>query len=121
MDLFINSIKQNGKGIIFMLFSAVTAAFGQLCWKFSNGNINLYMILGFCLYAVGAVFMIIAFKFGSFSVLHPMGSINYFFALIFGFFILHEKITFLKVLGVTIIIFGVILIGGGDSSNDTHN
>ena len=58
--------------------------------------------------------MIIAFKFGSLSVLHPMMSIGYVFALIIGYFWLGEAITVTKVVGITSILIGVALMGMGD-------
>ena len=70
--------------------------------------------LSYVLYGIGAVSMIIAFKFGSLSVLHPMMSIGYVFALIIGYFWLGEAITVTKVVGITSILIGVALMGMGD-------
>ena len=58
--------------------------------------------------------MLIAYRFGSLSVLQPMLSLNYVISLILGVSILGEQITLARVMGVLIIIIGVILIGGGD-------
>lgn len=50
--------------------------------------------------------MIIAFKFDSISVLHPMISIGCVFALIIGYFWLGERITITKVIGIVSILIG---------------
>ena len=72
------------------------------------------LFIGFVLYGIGAVSMIIAFKFGSLSVLHPMMSIGYIFALIIGYFWLEEALTITKIVGITSILIGVALMGMGD-------
>ncbi len=111
----INSMRKNKKGILLMMVSALLACFGQLFWKLSvDGGIYL-LLLGFVLYGLGAVVMMVAFRFGSLSVLQPMLSINYVLSIFLAATILNEPITILKVVGVIIIIIGVIFIAGGDS------
>ena len=72
------------------------------------------MVSPFGLYGIGALIMIIAFRFGSLSVLQPMLSLNYVLSMLLAVFILNETITVTKLAGLFIIITGVILIGGGD-------
>ncbi|PEG28505.1 hypothetical protein CQ395_03055 [Clostridium neonatale] len=97
-----------------MLISSICVCVGQLLWKISAEEGILFLIFGFALYGIGAFIMIIAYKFGSLSVLQPMLSLNYVLSIILAHTILKEDITLLKVIGVLIIILGVILIGGGD-------
>lgn len=114
MNQFILSLKKNYKGILIIIAASLLTSIGQLLWKLSNGS-NLSLILfGFICYGLGAVLMIIAFRFGRFSVIHPMISFGYIFAIVFGAIVLKEKVTFMKLLGVSIIMVGVLLIGGGD-------
>jgi drug/metabolite transporter (DMT)-like permease len=111
----IESFRKNKKGILLMLISALCACFGQLLWKLSvDGGIYL-LIAGFLLYGVGAFIMLIAFRFGSLSVLQPMLSINYVLSIFLAATILKEQITMLKVIGVIVIMIGVVFIAGGDS------
>ncbi len=119
----LESISKNKKGIIFILMSAFLLALGQLLWKISIGKssetgINLttlgILIGGFVCYGIGAITMIIAFKYGSMSVLHPMMSVSLFFSIIFGYFVLGEQVTIYKVLGILLIFTGILFIGGGD-------
>lgn len=97
-----------------MLFAAALAAFGQLCWKMSSLYGALIAILGFLLYGVGAVLMILAYRYGSVSVLQPVLSSNYILSILIGHFILGEDININKVAGIFIIILGVAMIAGGD-------
>lgn len=114
MNKLILSFKKNKVGIFIIIFSAICTSIGQYLWKIWEREGVLVLIFGFLLYGIGAIAMIIAFRFGSLSVLHPMMSIGYVFALFIGFFLLDEKITFLKVCGIITILIGVTLIGIGD-------
>lgn len=109
------SLNKNKKGIILILFSSLCTSFGQALWKMFDDQQLLYLFFGFLLYVVGALFMIVAFRFGSLSVLHPLLSIGYLFGLFIGFFLLQEVITYKELIGTLVILCGVLLIGGGDS------
>ncbi|MEW4372620.1 DMT family transporter [Paenibacillus kandeliae] len=109
-----SSLMKNKKGILLILVSALLSALGQAAWKMNESFISLELIIGFILYGLGAVVMIIAFRFGSLSVLQPFLSIGYIIALIIGFFYFKENISVHQVIGIFVIILGVILIGGGD-------
>lgn len=109
------SMKKNLKGIIFVILASICTTVGQLLWKFSNGIEIKYIVGGFALYFLGAILIIIAFKYGSLSVIHPFMSIGYIFALILGKIFLNENIFFNQYFGVALIIIGVMLIGGGDN------
>lgn len=119
MNIIFESWKKNRYGIFLMIVSSVCACFGQLFWKESvmkNGNIPL-LLVGVLVYAIGAVLMIIAYRFGKLSVLQPILSFNYVLSLILGFCVLGEKITFMNSIGVCIIMLGVVLISGGDADD----
>ncbi len=110
----LESFKKNKKGILLMLISSICVCVGQLLWKLSAEQGVLLMLAGFGFYGVGALVMIVAYKFGKLSVLQPMLSLNYVLSIILASIILKEKITLLKCIGVLIIIAGVVLIAGGD-------
>lgn len=109
------SFEKNKKGIVLMLTAAVLACVGQLMWKLSVDGGILFLLSGFVLYGLGAVVMLIAYRYGSVSVLQPMMSTNYVLSAVLGFFVLQEKLSALKVIGIIIITCGVVLIGGGDA------
>lgn len=105
-------MKTSSLGIVLMLVAALSTATGQLFWKLSNGLFDWELWLGFFLYGCGAVFMTVAFRFGRLSVLHPLLTVGYVFAIIFGSLFLGEEITRNILLGTTFIFIGVLLIGG---------
>lgn len=110
----LESLKKNKKGILLMLISSICVCIGQLLWKLSNERGIECLIIGFVFYGIGAMVMILAYKFGSLSVLQPMLSLNYIISIILAKSVLNESITLLKVIGILTIMVGVILIGGGD-------
>lgn len=98
------------KGISLMLFSSICVCIGQLFWKLSNGNNYVYLLFGFLLYGIGSVTMILAYKHGEVSKLQPILAINYVLATFFGFYVFDEAITWNKIVGIIVIIFGVLCI-----------
>ena len=110
----LESFQKNKKGILLMLVSSICVCVGQLSWKLSAAQGIIVMLAGFCFYGVGALVMIIAYKYGKLSVLQPMLSLNYVLSIFLAAAVLKEQITLLKSIGVLIIIAGVILIAGGD-------
>lgn len=110
-----NSFSKNWKGCVLMLFSACLVAFGQYMWKlYMNEMYFIFLILGFCLYGLGALFMIIAYKFGSLSVLQPILSLSYVLGIALGYFFLGEVVTLQDVSGVLTIVIGIVFIVAGD-------
>ena len=110
----IESFRLNKKGILLMLISSICVCFGQLLWKLSAEQGIFVMLIGFCFYGIGALVMLVAYKFGSLSVLQPMLSLNYVLSIILAALILKEEITIIKCIGVLVIIAGVVMIAGGD-------
>lgn len=111
----LQSLQKNRIGILLMLCSSVCVCFGQLLWKLGAGNSVLMLCVGFALYGVGAMIMFVAYKFGNLSVLQPMLSMSYIFAILIASFVLGENITLLKIVGIFVITLSVALIGGGDN------
>ena len=108
------SLKKNKKGILLMLFSSICVCIGQLLWKISNDKGIWALLLGFCLYGIGALVMLIAYRYGKLSVLQPMLSLNYVLSIILAGIVLKEQITSLKCIGVIFVMLGVMMIAGGD-------
>lgn len=110
----LNSLKKNKYGILLMCVSSICVCIGQLFWKLSVSCGIVMLLIGFVFYGAGALIMVIAYKFGSLSVLQPVLSLNYVFSIILAYTVLKEQITLLKIIGVIIIVVGVVLIAGGD-------
>lgn len=103
--------RNSKKGIFLMLISAFLTAEGQLLWKLSLQKGSIYfLIFGFALYGIGALSMIISFKFGELSVLYPLMCISYIFAIINGYIFLEETIDISKLIGVLLIMAGVVVM-----------
>lgn len=114
----VESLKRNKVGIILMVCSSVCVCLGQLLWKLSEDGSFLSLIAGFVLYGIGALAMIVAYKFGKVSILQPILSLNYILSIILAATVLNETITLVKCIGVLVIIVGVLLIAGGDEAKD---
>ena len=115
----IQSLKKNKRGIFLMALSALLASFGQMFWKMYHTEGLWALALGFVLYAGGALLMIIAYKYGKLSVLQPMICLSYVFAIFISVFILREIIPPVRIVGIMVIIFGVVLIGSGDEEESS--
>ena len=109
-----SSFAKNRKGILLMILSSVCVCIGQLFWKLSATEGLSFMIVGFVFYALGALIMLVAYKYGSLSVLQPMLSLNYIFTIFLAAFVLGAVITPTKLAGILVITVSVVLIGGGD-------
>lgn len=99
-----------------MLFSSLCVCLGQMFWKLADGEAFdiYYLICGFILYGIGAVVMVLAYRYGSLSVLQPMLAANYIFAPIIAYVVLDEAISPRRIFAIAVIIVGIMLIGGGD-------
>jgi undecaprenyl phosphate-alpha-L-ara4N flippase subunit ArnE len=69
-----------------------------------------YLLLGFAVFGCGAVLMIFAYRYGELSILQPINSMSYVYALFLGYVFFHEEITFFKAIGVVVIISGILLL-----------
>lgn len=112
----VKSFKKNKIGIALMFLSSLCVCVGQLFWKLSTQPDNglIFLFIGFALYGSGAIVMIIAYRYGSLSVLQPMLSMNYVFTIFLAIWILDENFNFARIVGIIVIMIGVVLIGGGD-------
>ena len=105
-------MKKQTIGILLMLLCAVCLCSGQFIWKRFDGLIPL--ICGFALYGIGALVMLIAYNFGSLSVLQPINSISYVFSAVLGAVFFSEVITVVKAIGIAVIMAGIVLLAGGE-------
>lgn len=108
--------------IILALIAAVIGAFAAVMIKKGSSRLtrnffrnikNWRLILGGILYIISSVFFVVALKHGELSVLYPMIATQYIWVSVLSSKLLKEKINLWKWLGITFIIFGVVLIGIG--------
>ena len=74
---------------------------------------NPVLVVGYGLYAVVTVLIVVAFKDGELSVLYPILSLSYLWVAVLSFFIFHDTLNAYKVIGVTVIMCGVAVLGRG--------
>ena len=110
----LESIRKNKKGIVLMIISSLLACTGQLFFKLAVSGGIWFILFGFAFYGLGALCMLVAYRFGKLSVLQPVLSMNYIFSLILGALVLRETISLFKAMGVFIVICGVVMIAAGD-------
>ena len=105
--------------IILMLLGGIISAVGSLCLKKASEKLdfrfkslfNKYLIVGFGLYFIASILGVIAYKGGELSIIYPVGaSLSYIWVTLLSKFVLKEKINFYKVIGITFIIIGVIVM-----------
>ncbi|WP_314837687.1 EamA family transporter [Solobacterium moorei] len=71
-------------------------------------NINLY--IGGFLYVSSAVLNIWLLKILDYSVILPLTSLTYIWTMVLSYFILKEKITVKKILGICLVLIGAVII-----------
>jgi len=103
--------RKNLIAILLMLLCAACLCLGQLIWKLMPGYNVIYILGGFAVYGIGALSMILAYRYGELSVLQPINSMSYVFSTILAVFILHEAIPLINIAGIALIVSGVIVIG----------
>ncbi len=99
------------KGILLMIFASIAIALGQFFWKLAEGENIFWILSGFIVYTNGALAMILAFKYGELSVLHPMMAFGYVFAYALSIFVLGESWNYRQLIGVVLIISAIIILG----------
>jgi undecaprenyl phosphate-alpha-L-ara4N flippase subunit ArnE len=103
------------KGSFLMLLCSLCLCLGQLVWKLMSGLDWLYLLSGFALFALGALLMILAYRYGEMSVLQPINSMSYVYSLFLGHIVFQEDITAFRITGVAAIMLGVLFLGLGSS------
>lgn len=97
-------------GIILMVVSSLFSCAGQLMWKLGATRGLWAILVGFGLYAVGALLMLVAYRLGELSVLQPILGLSYVLSLLAGWAWLGETITPGRVIGVVAVVAGVAMV-----------
>ncbi len=105
-----------------MLMCTGLTSVAQVLYKLGTNNLtfnlldiitNYFIIGGLCLYAIGSVMMLLAFRGGEVSVLYPIIATSYVWVALLSARFLGEHINSFKILGIFSIVFGVVFIGLG--------
>ncbi len=76
--------------------------------------VNPRLALGVFLYLVSTVFYLMGIRHGELSVLYPMVSLGYVFTLLWSRRIFKEAFTREKLLGLSLVLLGIVLLGLGN-------
>ena len=109
--------------IALVICATFVGSWGSLLLKKGVDGISLSILniilckkifLGIVLYFISSLGFVWALKGGELSVLYPMVSLSYIWVTVMSYVFLNEQINTLKIVGVFLIIFGVILVGLGN-------
>lgn len=78
---------------------------------------NLNLLAGYSLYGLSTVLLTLALRDGELSMLYPVISLTYVWVTILSAFVFKEDISIHKVMGISVIVAGVAVLGR--ASNDT--
>jgi len=97
-----------------MMASALLVSIGQYCWKMAHDEGVVYLLAGYALYGISSLIMIVAYKYGKLSILQPVLCTSYVFTLALSWIVLVEPVPPSRLMGIGLVIFGVLVLSGGD-------
>lgn len=105
---------------LILLVETSVASFASFFLKKSSGvdsKIDIikspFFYLGGVLYVVSSCLSIVLMQFLPYAIILPLGSLTYVWTMFISKWLLHEEITKRKLIGITVIITGVILLAVG--------
>jgi undecaprenyl phosphate-alpha-L-ara4N flippase subunit ArnE len=110
--------------IVLVLFGSFIGSFGAVFLKLGaehmKGSLlrlvtNYWLAVGVILYLLSSVFYMMGVAQGQLTVLYPMVSLGYIFAILWARLFFKEPFTKAKIGGLAMIIFGVALINLGNA------
>lgn len=100
-----------------LIVMTILGAFAGMFLKRASSNLNIKALLlnynlyiGGLLYLISALLNIYVLRFLDYSVVLPLTSITYVWTMLISYFVLKEKITVKKIIGVCLIILGAVII-----------
>ena len=109
--------------LVFVIVSGLFMSFGQLFWKFGSNSLhsliavsitsyifNSWIFLGFVFYGLGAISLMVSFKFGDLSYIYPFISLTFLWVALLSLFFLRESISLTRWVGIVFIGVGVLFI-----------
>jgi multidrug transporter EmrE-like cation transporter len=74
---------------------------------------NLHLMTGYSLYGFSTILLILALRDGELSILYPVISLTFVWVTFLSSYIFRETLTVTKLLGISIIVSGVAVLGMG--------
>ena len=72
---------------------------------------NPPLFVGYCLYGLSTVLLVLALRDGELSILYPVISLTYVWVTVLSIWIFNELLNPLKVIGISLIVAGVAVFG----------
>lgn len=110
--------------IVLVLFGSFIGSFGAVFLKLGaehmQGSLarilnNYWLAIGIALYLLSSVFYIMGVAQGQLTVLYPMVSLGYIWAILWARLFFKEQFTLAKIAGLVMIVFGAALINFGNA------
>lgn len=76
------------------------------------------LFTGYALYGLSTVVLIVALKYGQLSILYPVIALTYVWVTILSVMLYNETLNPFKLLGLTTVILGVVILGRGMKSTE---
>ncbi|MEM3370558.1 MAG: EamA family transporter [Candidatus Woesearchaeota archaeon] len=114
------------KALLFVILCTFFTSAGQILYKMAASNLsanillilgNVPLILGFISYFIGAALLITALRYGELSVVYPVISTGFVWVSILSSKLFGDVIGRWRLVGISLIILGVVLMGFGSSKN----
>ncbi len=108
--------------ILLVLFASCIGSFGAVYLKAGSGKLhggikylflNWRLALGVVLFLISSVFYVLGIKQGELSVLYPLVSLSYIWALLWARLFFKEPFTARKIYGLVLILAGIAFVGLG--------
>jgi len=120
-------LSNNQKAVIITVFCTLFTSLGQLLWKDGISKVdlqqpvtlfNITFILGFVVYLVGGLMMLLAFKKGDLSLVYPIIATGYVWvSLLSPLLFPTDSMNPLKWAGIILILISVSILGWGSSKH----
>jgi drug/metabolite transporter (DMT)-like permease len=117
-------VKTPVSSIVLVLFGAFIGSFGAVFLKLGAERLkgglaklltNYWLATGIVLYLLSSVFYMMGVSQGQLTVLYPMVSLGYIWAMIWARLFFKELFTTAKIAGLTMIVIGVALLNLGNA------
>lgn len=112
-------MENNLLAIVLVICSSFLGAFGSYFFKLGSKNLktnliqllqNYPLLAGFGLFGISSFIYLFALRISKLTILYPLSSLSYVWALFIGYYFLKEKITVLKIIGILLILSGASLV-----------
>jgi multidrug transporter EmrE-like cation transporter len=112
-----------GRMVLMMAGATLLSAAAQILMKIGMHHFspnlltivtNLPLIAGYALYGLFTLLMVLALREGELSLMYPIISLSYVWVTALSYFIFHDTLSPLKLLGIAGIMAGVTLLGRGE-------